>query len=120
MSVPVALDALRDAIAERGSHAYVVTVGDGGPHVVSAVTEWDGEQLACGAGKRTAANVAASPIVTLLWPSAGLPGYSLLVDGDASVDGERLVIRPTGAVLHRTAGPAPDGPSCIAVLPSAE
>jgi hypothetical protein len=86
---------------------------------VSAVTEWDGDRLACGAGTRTAANVNASATATLFWPAAELPGYSLIVDGAAAVDGDRLVIRPTRAVLHRTAGPAPDGPSCIEVLPAA-
>jgi hypothetical protein len=119
VSVEVALDGLRDEIRSRGAHAYVVTVSSGGPHVVSAVTEWDGDRLACGAGTRTAANVNASAAVALLWPSADLPGYSLIVDGDAAVDGDRLVIRPTRAVLHRTAGPASDGPSCIEVLPAA-
>ena len=107
MSIPVALDQLAATIAERGDLAYLVTVGEHGPRVVSVTVVVDGDgdgSLVVGAGRHTAANVAVRPQVTLLWPAGGTdPKHSLLVDGTASVsdDGEHLLIVATGAILHR-------------------
>jgi hypothetical protein len=52
-----------------------------------------------------------------LWPPAG-GDYSLIVDGAAQLEGESLVITPTAAVMHRTAGADASIPSCITVLPT--
>jgi hypothetical protein len=41
-----------------------------------------------------------------LWPPATFDDYSLIVDGEASVDGSVVTIDPTRAVRHR---PAPGG-----------
>lgn len=107
MSIPVALDQLAATIAKRGDLAYLVTVGEHGPRVVSVTVVVDGDgdgSLMVGAGRHTAANVAVRPQVTLLWPAGGTdPKHSLLVDGTASVsdDGEHLLIVATGAILHR-------------------
>jgi hypothetical protein len=115
MTIAVGLDELRDEIARRGDAAFAVTVGAGGPHVVSLRVRWDGDVLVGGAGNRTATNVSANPSTTLLWPGAW-PDFSLLVDGTAqAVDGE-LHFEPTKAVLHRSAEAAGDGPSCVKVL----
>ena len=118
MSIAVALDQLRDEIAARGDAAFAVTVGDGGPHVVSVRLAWDGDVLVGGAGSRTAANVAARPSVTLLWPGETFTSFSLLVDGTAAVVDEQLRVTPAKAVLHRAAeaAAAADGPSCVKVL----
>lgn len=105
MSIPVELDDLPERIAGRTGQAYLVTVRDQRPHVVSvAPSPGEGGTLVVGAGRRTSANVAAHPEVTLLWPTDdGDPKHSLLVDGTAAptVDGEELVITPTSALLHR-------------------
>lgn len=104
MSVPVDLDALKSQSEQFGPLAFLVTVNDNGrPHVVSAAIEWHDGQIEAGAGRRTAANVAKRPAITLLWAPYEDGGYSLLVDGLASVAGERLRIAPEGAILHRTA-----------------
>lgn len=116
MSIPVALAELRDEIARRGDAAFLVTSGDAGPHVVSARMSWDGEDLAAGAGNRTAANVAAHPAITLLWPSPSFDDYSLIVDGSATVIDGRLRVTPGRAVLHRSADAAGDDPRCVSVL----
>jgi hypothetical protein len=116
MSIAVALDQLRDEIAERGDAAFAVTVGDAGPHVVSVRITWDGDALVGGAGTRTAANVAHRPAITLLWPSAAFEDFSLLVDGTAEAADGRLHITPLKAVLHRSTDAAGDGPSCVKVL----
>jgi hypothetical protein len=114
VSVPVDVERLQEQTETFGSLAYVVTVNDDGrPHVVSAAVTWQGDRLLAGAGRRTGANAAARPSVTLLWPATvesdgDEPGFSLLVDGSAELVGEQIAIRPESAILHRTAT-APTG-----------
>lgn len=119
MSVRVELEALWERIAEHGERAYLVTVTDEGtPHVVSVVVGRVDDRLAVGAGRRTRANLETRPSLTLLWPPAADPAYSLLVDGSFVADldgGERIAIEPTAAVLHRVAGVEGDGPNCVPV-----
>jgi hypothetical protein len=108
---------LAEEIERHGPVAHLVTVGDGGrPHVVAVRVRWEGDELAAGAGRHTAANMAARPGVTLLWPAPPGQAYSLIVDGTARVDGESARVRPTRAVLHRTPYGDPDEPSCVTVL----
>jgi hypothetical protein len=104
VSIDVALDDLARVIAGRGPLAYLVTVGAAGPRVVSASVEVDGVDLVMAAGRHSLANVADRPSVTLLWPpDEGDPAHSLLVDGTArpDVDGTRIRVAPTSAILHR-------------------
>lgn len=115
MSISVALEDLRREIASRGDAAFLVSTGDG-PHVVSARFSWRGDELVAAAGSRTASNVERAATVCVLWPSASFDDYSLIVDGEARVDGDQVVVTPSRAVLHRAASAAGDGPSCIKVL----
>jgi hypothetical protein len=102
MSVPVAPEALRDEVQRHGGAGYLVTTsGDGRPHVVSIVARWRNSEMVVGAGRRSKANVAERPLVALLWPPWESGGYSLIADAVASVDGDELVLRVGGAVLHR-------------------
>jgi hypothetical protein len=117
VSIDVAIDQLAAVIADRGSAAYLVTIRATRPHVVAVAVAVRGDRLVVAPGRRTAANVADHPEVTLLWPvDADDPDHSLLVDGTArmSEDGEWLEITPTDAVLHRAGGRRrrlPDEPS---------
>jgi hypothetical protein len=114
MSISVELAGLRDAIAETDRSPYLLTVSDKGrPHSVAVSWEWRGDELAMPVGNRTLANARGCGLVSLLWPPREPGGYSLIVDatvtgtaGTGSGDNE-LVVRPTGAVLHRPA--AADG-----------
>jgi hypothetical protein len=115
MSIAVSLDELRAEVAKRGDAAFVVTTGDGGPHVVSVRLDWDGDALVGGAGNRTATNVASRSVVSVLWP-ATFDDYSLIVDGEGAAADGVLRIAPHRAVLHRSAAASGDGPSCIKVL----
>ena len=128
MSIPVALERLRAAVDERGQNVYVLTVSDDGrPHVVHATARWAGDVLATEVGRRSAANAAARPSVSLLYPVRADGDYSLIVDGTAAAvpgaDGRRLLVTPTKAVLHRPA-PSPDPTSsscdadCVPLLPA--
>jgi hypothetical protein len=113
VSIEVALADLGAVVADRGELAYLVTVGDLGPRVVSvSVTHrpapaFDGDEprvaLVMEVGRHTAANVAARPQVTLLWPpDEADPAHSLLVDGLAAVEGaEVVVVTPAKAIRHR-------------------
>jgi hypothetical protein len=114
MSIPVALDALRAALAERAPAAYLLTVSDDGrPHAVHVPIGWDGDRLAADVGKRTASNAAARPAVSLLYPLRRDDDYSLIIDGTAEVDTNRVLVTPTKAILHRPAV-APDPASACA------
>lgn len=115
MSIAVTLDTLRDEVRKRGDAAFVITSGERSPHVVSVRVGWEGDAIVAGAGSTTAANIAARPIVSLLWPST-FDDYSLIVDGTASTSDGSLRVEPTRAVLHRSAAAAGDGPGCITVV----
>jgi hypothetical protein len=117
MSIPVAIEKLRAEAELHGATPYLLTVSDDGrPHSVSVAAHWEGAALVAKTGKRTAANVAARPRVSLLWMPREPGGYSLIVDGDGGVEGAgddaRVVVRPTRGVLHRPAASptaTPDG-----------
>ena len=121
MSVPVELSALRDAIAEHGRVAYLLTVNDDAtPHVVSVEVTVDVEDdtLVVGTGRRTRANLERAPRVTLLWPTGPDQAYSLIVDATVASladDASTAALAPSAAVLHRVAGADGDGPNCVPV-----
>lgn len=110
MSTSIAPASLDAALRERGTGAYVITVGDAGaPHVVYVEVAPRSEGLLAEVGARTAANARARGQVTVLYPARHDDDYSLIVDAmatpEASGDGSRLHLVPTRAVLHRP-GPA--------------
>jgi hypothetical protein len=109
MSLKVELGELANTLEPYG-FAYLVTVGDGGRAHVLAVTPvvGDGGLVVGGVGRHSQENATERPDVTLVWPPAEPGGFSLLVDGAATVDGETITVVPTKAVLHRPA-PGPDG-----------
>lgn len=109
MSIKVDLDGLGAALAERGS-GYLLTTSSPSVKVVTVDPVLSGTSLSvAGPGGGTLANVAANPVVTLVFPPAGVHGYTLLVDGTAEVVGADVVVTPSAAVLHRPASHA-DGP----------
>ncbi len=109
VSIPVEVDELFDEI-ERWTFCYLLTVRDDQRvHLLAlrpAVADVGGERrlrFEVGGGS-ACTNATARPEVTLVFPPEGAhDGYSLVVDGTASVDGGVIDVRPTGAVLHRPA-----------------
>ncbi len=120
MSIPVSLEKLRAEATRFGATPYLLTVSDDGrPHSVSVAVAWESDALVAQTGKRSAANVAARPLVSLLWAPFEAGGYSLIVDGDGVVRGAgedaRVVVRATRGVLHRSAAaPAASESGCSA------
>jgi hypothetical protein len=127
MSIPVALERLHAETARCGPSAYLLTVAaDGRPHAVATAVSWKDSVLVAKVGNRSAANLSARPLVSLLWPPAEAGGYSLIVDATAVLEGtgeeQRARITPTRGVLHRPASGAPVSDSactadCVPLLP---
>jgi hypothetical protein len=114
MSVPVDLAALAEQVAAFPGPPYLMTANGDPGHVVSVAAELERGRFRLPAGRTTRANASAQPTVTLLWaPAPGGP-YSLIVDGQATVDDdtETVEVVPTRAVLHRMAGVDPELPTC--------
>lgn len=106
MSVPVALEDLADLVTAYGPEALLATVTPAGtPHVVAVAVRWTASGIDAGAGRRTAANLAANAACALVFPALDAQDLRLIVDGTASVSGDRLVIRPHSAIRHRRATP---------------
>lgn len=119
MSIKVDLGELAATIDGYG-FAYLITVGDEGRvHVlaVSPAVGDDGVRVG-GVGRHSQDNAGERPDVTLVYPPTEPGGYSLLVDGVATVDGSTITVRPDKAILHR---PAPGtegeriGSDCVPV-----
>lgn len=111
MSAEVTLDQLAVTL-ERFGFAYVLTARDDGQAHISAVhARVRGAGLhVVDAGAKTRDNIAVRPSITMLWPPAEPDGYSLIVDGVATLGPDHFTLAPTRAVLHRPAPPRePDG-----------
>ncbi len=105
MSIAVDLAELPAHVSRFGSSALLVTTStEGPPHISSVLVTFEGDDLAMRAGRRTRANAAEHPAVTLVWPAGPGGGYCLIVDAAAREGpAETLLVRPTSAVLHRLA-----------------
>lgn len=115
MNIDVSLRRLADSLT-RYHFAYLLTVGDDErAHVVAVQPTLANDTLVIeDPGRKTHANLAAHPLVSLVWPPTDPSDYSLIVDGAGSMRDGKLVITPTRAVLHRPATPQviPTGRGC--------
>lgn len=115
MSIDVSLRRLANTLTQY-HFAYLLTVGDNErAHVVAVHPALVKDLLVVGnPGRKTHANLAAHPLVTLVWPPTDPSDYSLIVDGVGSMRDDKLAITPTRAVLHRPAPPqaTATGPGC--------
>jgi hypothetical protein len=117
MSIPVPLAELAKTMAGYPL-GYLLTVSDGERvHAVQVSAAVYGERLRVPRlGRRSLTNVAQQSLVTLLWPPTEDGGYSLIVDGEAEVVDDGVLVTPSRAVLHRAAAvpqqPADDG-ACV-------
>lgn len=106
MSIDVSPQRLADTLT-RYHFAYLLTVGDNErAHVVAVHSTLANDTLVIeDPGRKPHANLAAHPLVTLVWPPTHPSDYSLIVDGVGSMREDKLAITPTRAVLHRPAPP---------------
>ncbi|CAI9407449.1 pyridoxamine 5'-phosphate oxidase [Nocardioides sp. T2.26MG-1] len=101
MSIPVDLADLPTTLADF-DRGYLLTTSDDRVKAVSVRAEPAGDALRVATpGRGSVANVAANPVATLLFPPLQAGGFTLLVDGSADVDGDDVVLTPSGAVLHK-------------------
>jgi hypothetical protein len=108
VSIEVAAQDLAKTV-EGYAFAYLLTLGDRPrPHIGAVhATVTEGVVRVQPVGRTTMRDVTGHDAVTLLWPPSDPGGYSLIVDGTATVAGERVDVVPQRAVLHR---PAPASP----------
>jgi hypothetical protein len=114
MSVPVPLAELAETL-QHYPMAFLLTVGEGERvHAVQASPSVAGDRLRLPhLGRRTLANASERTSVTVLWPPTEPDGYSLIVDGDAELSDDGVLVSPTRAVLHRVASTVePTGDGC--------
>lgn len=93
---------------------YLLTVSDGDrPHLLALrpSVKGNGDERVLrfdAGGGRACRNAAVRPSVSVVFPpNSTSDGMSLVVDGDATVDGDHVDLHPTWAVLHREAPAAP-------------
>ena len=103
MSVVVPVEELAAALVDY-PWGYLVTVGnEHRSHVLAIPTDFHDGALHLRGGRSAMANVAAHPNVTMVFPHPAAGGYSLIVDGVATVDGQYVAVSPQHAILHRPA-----------------
>lgn len=111
MSIRVELPDLPNEIVERGPAAFLLSsVMDSRPHAAHLsfeVAAADGQvELRASAGRTARGNIGMRPAVSVLWPATKSNSHSLIVDGEARLDGDdHVIITATSAILHRPAPP---------------
>ena len=107
MSIRIEPSDLADRLEGR-DFAYLVTTGGERAHVVALRCEVSDDRVTLsGVGRSASANIGTQPRVTLVWPPTTFDvdhrEYSIVADGVATVDGERVEIVITNGVFHRPA-----------------
>jgi hypothetical protein len=102
VSIAVALEELADKLAEY-PWCYLVTSGEERPHLLAVKPSIVESGLRCETGHSSRANVVRNPLVVMMFPPSQPDGLSLIVDGEGEVNGDGVVVKPTWAVLHRSA-----------------
>lgn len=113
MSIPVALADLNTALADFGAGYLLSASSDGRVKAVTVEPRpVDGLLVVTAPGRGSSANITANEHVTVLFPPLSQRGFSLLVDGTATLGGDSgddVLVTPSSAVLHRPASHS-DGP----------
>ena len=105
VSIGVSVERLMDEVGQWG-FGYLLTVSDDSTtHLLALRPLVAGDVLRFDAGGgRACRNANAHPQVSIVFPPGEHSnGFSLVVNGEATVDGDHVDVRPTSAVLHRPA-----------------
>jgi hypothetical protein len=109
MTERVELDQLLQIAAGFGTVPMLLSVDrDGRPRASAVSVTWDGTTARVRAGRRSLANAAERPLVSLLWPAPPGERFALLVDGEVTATepgadprgGGCVVLVALGAMLH--------------------
>jgi hypothetical protein len=109
MTEKVELDQLLEVAAGFGTVPMLLSVDDDGRPRASAVSvAWEGTTARVRAGRRSLANAAARPLVSLLWPAPPGDRFALFVDGEAAAvepdddprEGGYVLVTAGSAMLH--------------------
>lgn len=108
VSIRVELDALADEVVRWGFGYLATTSDDGRPHLLALRPEIrDGATPVLrfdAGGGRACRNAGVRPAVAVVFPPAPhSEGFSLVLDGEATVDGAFVDVVVTSALLHRPA-----------------
>jgi hypothetical protein len=126
MGKTVQLPDVRAQIDRYGPLASLVTVGgDLAPHIGTVLVEVTDEGIEARVGSTTRGNVQAHRAVTLAW-LRDEDDYQLILDGTATAGDDvgddglyPMTITVDRGILHRVAGRADAGPSCLALSDAA-
>ncbi|WP_405493183.1 hypothetical protein [Nocardia sp. NBC_00511] len=101
------------AVISRYRLAFLVSVGDLGPHTTpqQPILESDRFRIAA-PGPVTCRNIVVNPAVTLLYPPSASDEHALIIDGHATLRDYDLEIVPTHAVLHHVGVAASEPQRC--------
>lgn len=106
MSIVVDLAGLEHELSQHPT-AYLLLVGEERPHVGEVEVRMEAGRVIITHAGRTARRVLGErPGVTLLLPPHEPDGYTLVVDGTATIAGDQIHVDPAHAVLHRRPRPA--------------
>ncbi len=110
MSVAVDLAELGTVLGEYDA-GYLLSTTQGRVKAVTVDPELiEGALVVREPGGGSSRNIIANAQVTVLFPPLERHGYTLLVDGTATLDGDDALVAPVSAVLHRPAARS-DGPA---------
>ncbi len=109
MSIKVELPQLLEVAGGFGTTPMLLTADeDGRPRASAVSVTWDGVVARVRAGRRSVANAAVRPLVSLLWPAPAGERFALLVDGTVEAtepdedpkEGGFVTLRATSGILH--------------------
>ncbi len=86
MSIPVEIEQLAEALADRGAGYLLTASADGRAKAVTVEPTLSDGVLHCPPSRGSARNLDAQPAATLLFPPTEPRGHTLLVDGTATAD----------------------------------
>ena len=103
MSIPVDIGELTKVLADY-PWGYFTTVGaDQRAHSLAVPTVYRDGLLHIDAGKSSRRNLEVCAEVSMVFPHPQPGGYSLIIDGPATVSDGEVSMRPMHAILHRPA-----------------
>lgn len=109
MTEKVELARLLEVASGFGTVPMLLSVdGDGRPRASAVSVTWEGMTARVRTGRRSLANAAERPLVSLLWPAPPGGRFALFVDGEAAAtapdadprEGGYVLVEALGAILH--------------------